>query len=475
MTVQAASASSTSGSEPRTALSEIPALVRGCRDAFDAGRTRPVEWRKAQLAGVVRLIREHEDEILAALHADLGKPRLEAFAAELATTKHEAEFLLKNVAEWMKPERVPTPMTIQPGRSEIRRDPLGVVLVIAPWNYPFQLAVVPMLGALAAGNAVVLKPSEVAPATSSLLARMLPRYLDPSAVKVVEGGVQETTAVLDQCFDHIFYTGNGVVGRIVMAAAAKNLTPVTLELGGKSPTYVDASADLDVAAKRISSGKWWNCGQTCIAPDYVLAHERIHDALVEKLRNKVTEFYGADPKKSPDYARIVNTRHLARLEKLLGSGETVCGGQLDPSERYLAPTILKGVAADSPVMQDEIFGPILPVLKVKGHEEAIRFVNARPKPLALYCFTGDGSVSDAFLERTSSGGVCVNHVVLHFMVPDLPFGGVGESGMGAYHGRRTFEVFTHHKAVLHKPTFLEPTITYPPFSETKLKLIKAAL
>ncbi len=455
-----------------SAAGSIAKLVADVRNTFDGGRTRPIAYRLRQLDGVRRMIRDREREILDALASDLGKPGLEAFMSELAYSVSEINHVEKHLAKWMKPERVSVPLVGQPGSARIYREPLGVVLVIAPWNYPFQLAIGPLVGALAAGNCVVVKPSEVAPATSAVMARWLPEYVDYEAVKVVEGGVSETTALLAERFDHIFYTGNGVVGRIVMTAAAKHLTPVTLELGGKSPCYIDSDVDLDVCVKRIAWGKFFNAGQTCVAPDYVLAHAAVHDRFLDKIQSVLREFYGADPKRSPDYGRIINGRHHQRLAKLLGSGKVVCGGELDEAARYIAPTVLRDVEPDSPVMQDEIFGPILPVLRVADAEAAIRFVNARPKPLALYVHTKNDAVAEKILMQTSSGGATVNHAWLHLGVPGLPFGGVGESGMGAYHGQLSFEVFSHRKAVLKKPTMIDPPLLYPPYDDTKAKWIR---
>jgi aldehyde dehydrogenase (NAD+) len=466
----------TNGHDPAQApLAAIPTLVAKLRLGFDGGRTRPVELRLEQLARLRRMLVEHEDEIIAALHADVGKPSLEAFVAEVAYTLSEIDLVRKRLRSWAKPERVRTSLLAQPGRSRVIREPLGVVLVIGPWNYPFQLVVGPLVGAIAAGNCAVVKPSEVAPATSTLLATRLPQYLDPSTVAVVEGGVAETTALLKERFDHVFYTGNGAVGRIVMEAAARHLTPVTLELGGKSPCIVDERVDLDVAARRIVWGKFYNAGQTCVAPDYVLAHTRVAERLIERMKDTLLDFYGNDPKASPDYGRIVNARHHRRLTKLLEdgkSGELAVGGEADEAARYLAPTILRRVPEHAPVMQEEIFGPILPVIEVDNVDAAIAFVNARPKPLALYVFSSDDDVQEQVIGRTSSGGATVNHTWMHLAVPDLPFGGVGQSGMGAYHGRRTYETFSHRKAVLVKPTFLDPTLMYPPYSEAKKKIVR---
>jgi aldehyde dehydrogenase (NAD+) len=319
---------------------------------------------------------------------------------------------------------------------------------------------------------VVLKPSEVAPASSAVLAELVPRYLDRECVQVVEGGVAETTELLSQQWDHIFYTGNGTVGRIVMQAAARHLTPVTLELGGKSPAIVDAEVDLEVAARRITWAKFFNAGQTCVAPDYVLVHPSQEQPLLSAIKSTLREFYGDDPKKSADYGRIVNDRHHTRLVRLLGAGEVVTGGQHDAAQRYLAPTVLRNVPADAPVMADEIFGPILPVLTVPDVNAAIRFVTARDKPLALYVFSKNSAHIDQILESTTSGGACVNDAVTHLVPPDLPFGGVGGSGMGAYHGRAGFDTFTHRKSVLHKGTLVDPALRYPPYTDTKFKWVK---
>lgn len=458
--------------EPSTPIETIPAIVAGLRSTFDSGRSRPLEWRVRQLEGIERMCRERESEIEAALRADLGKSHFEAYSTEINYTAHEAQLARKRVRGWMRPDRVGTPIVALPGSSRIYKDPLGVVLVIAPWNYPFQLAMAPVVGAVAAGNAVLIKPSEVAPAVSALLARLVPEYLDADAVQVVEGGVAETTALLEARFDHIFYTGNGHVARIVMRAAAEHLTPVTLELGGKSPTIVDATVDLTVAARRIAWAKFTNAGQTCVAPDYVLVLREVHDAFVAKLVETLGEFFGADPQVSPDYGRIINHRHHDRLVPLLGSGTVAVGGQHDRADRYIAPTVLTDVTPDSPVMADEIFGPILPVLPVDDLDAAIAFINARPKPLALYVFSNHGPTQQAVLTRTSSGGAVVNHAVLHLAIAGLPFGGVGESGMGAYHGKHSFDCFTHHKAVLRKPTALDPAFMYPPYTEGKVKLLK---
>ncbi|MCB9631060.1 MAG: aldehyde dehydrogenase family protein [Sandaracinus sp.] len=461
-------------SAPSTSLDSIPRLVDEVRERFDSGITRSIDWRLRQLDAIGRFVEERESEILAALKSDLGKPEIEAFSAEVSFVANDVAHAKKHLRGWMKAEKVSSPLVVQPGQSFIVREPLGVALIISPWNYPFQLLMAPLVSAIAAGNCAVLKPSEVSPATSALFAKWIPRYLD-GCVKVVEGGVPETTRLLEQRFDHIFYTGNGKVARIVMAAAAKNLTPVTLELGGKSPCIVDASADLDVTAKRIVLGKFYNAGQTCVAPDYVLVEESVHDALLNRLVATIRSFYGDDPQRSPDLARIVNERHLQRLVRLLEGQTIACGGQHDAKDRFLAPTVLRDVSPDSDVMQEEIFGPILPVIAVPHVDAAITFVNRRDKPLALYVFSQRESVQAKVRDRTSSGGMSINHVWLHLAVPELPFGGVGESGMGAYHGKHGFEAFSHRKAVLKKPTQIDPSIMYPPYTESKQKWMKRLL
>ncbi len=461
----------------RRAAGSYGELVSGLRAEFRAGRTRPLEWRRAQLDGLVRLLTDHEQELSEAMAADLGKPPLEAYATDIAFTRTEVAHLRKHLGRWAAPRKVAVPLTSQPGKGRVVPEPLGVVLVIAPWNYPVQLLVSPLAAALAAGNAVVCKPSELAPATSAVLARLLPRYVDDQAVVVVEGGVPETTALLELRFDHIFFTGSTRVGQVVMEAAARHLTPVTLELGGKSPTIVAADADLEVAARRVAWGKFLNAGQTCIAPDHVLVDRTVRDRFVDLLAANITEFYGADPARSPDFARIVSPSHLARLRGLLDGhgGAVAVGGEADPDTRYLAPTVVLDPDPDSPLMQEEIFGPILPVIAVDGVDAAIGHVLDRPKPLALYVFSSSAEVIDTVVGTTSSGGVCVNHVVMHIMPNEMPFGGVGPSGMGAYHGKTGFDTFSHLKAVLQKPTRPDPKLLYPPYTALKERVIRTAM
>ncbi|MFF9814777.1 aldehyde dehydrogenase family protein [Streptomyces sp. NPDC014006] len=431
---------------------QIGATVDRLRATFRTGRTKPVAWRTAQLRALRTMLTDQGTELAAALHADLGKSEAEAYRTEIDFTIREIDHTLAHLDDWLRPEPAPVPAHLGADATAwTQYDPLGVVLVIAPWNYPAQLLLAPLVGALAAGNAVVVKPSELAPATSAALARLLTAHLDTDAVAVVEGGVPETTALLAERFDHIFYTGNGTVGRIVMRAAAEHLTPVTLELGGKSPAFVDAGADLHVVADRLVRGKFLNAGQTCVAPDYVLTDPATAAALEPALAAAVEKVYGTDPRTAPHYSRIVNERHFDRLTALLDSGRVVVGGDSDRDAKYLAPTVLADVDPKAPVMQEEIFGPILPIVTVAGLDEAIAFIDDRDKPLALYVFSDSEDTRRRIAAETSSGGLGYGLPLAHLTVSDLPFGGVGESGMGNYHGRYSLETFSHRKALLSKP------------------------
>lgn len=461
-------------------MNEIAKLVAKLRDTFDSGHTRPLAWRKQQLKQMKALLREGEDELARALQEDLGKAPIEAWATELNLVSREIDHMLSKLDAWAKPRRVHVPIQLQPAKARIIPEPLGVVLVIAPWNYPVQLQLLPMASAISAGNAVVGKPSELAPATSAAMARLVAKYMDPDAVAIVEGAAEETQALLAERFDHIFYTGGPNVARIVMEAATKHLTPVTLELGGKSPAIIDRNVDLDGAARRVVYGKFVNTGQTCVAPDYILVDQSVEQPFVDRLVANLKTFYGDDPKANKDYGTIVNDRHFGRLVGLLDAGgyqETVTGGKdkADASARYMPPTILRGVDPNAKVMQEEIFGPILPVIGVPDVDAAISFVNAREKPLSLYVFTKDKSAANKVLRRTSSGSACVNTAIVQLAVPDLPFGGVGESGMGAYHGRSGFDTFSHLKSVLDKPTKPDPPLLYPPYKKVRERLLRRIL
>ena len=450
-------------------------LVARLRTTFTSGRTRAVAWRKEQLQALQAMLDEREADLLHALATDLGKCSAEGYVTEVGFLKSDLHYVLAHLDKWIKPERMHAPVATQPARAWIQRDPLGVALVIAPWNYPIQLSLAPIVGAIAAGNCAVLKPSELAPASSAALARCIGEFLDPDAIAVVEGAVEETQALLAQRWDKIFYTGNGRVGRIVMAAAAEHLTPVTLELGGKSPVVVDRTANVRVAGRRIAWGKYLNAGQTCIAPDYVLADATIADALTREINDAVRAFYGVDPRLSRDYGRIIDDRHFARLVGYLDDGTVAFGGAHDESTRYFAPTALRGVADDAPSMTDEIFGPVLPIRTVASTDDAIAFVNDRDKPLALYVFSGEDAVAERVLAETSSGGAAVNATLFQVSAPELPFGGVGASGMGAYHGRASFEAFSHAKSVLRRSTRPDPDLAYPPYTTWKERILRKVL
>ena len=462
--------------EPLTLTTEIPPVVARLRAAFASGRTKPVSWRRAQLRALRRMLTEERTAFERALKADLGKSPIKAHTTEIGFVVNEIDHTLRHLASWLRPQRVPVPVALAPAKGRRVREPLGTVLIIAPWNYPVNLSLAPLVGALAAGNTALVKPSELAPATSAALAELLPRYLDTEAVAVVEGGIPESTALLDERFDHIFYTGNGTVARIVMAAAAKHLTPVTVELGGKSPAIVEPGVDLATTARRLAWGKFTNTGQTCVAPDYVLAIGDTAEPLQRELTAAITEMFGEDPSHSADYGRIVNERHFARITALLGSGTVVTGGQHDIDRLYVAPTVLADVDPDSPVMSEEIFGPVLPVLRVPDLDAAIAFVNARDKPLALYGFTDSEETKRRLTTETSSGGLAFGLPIAHLAVPDLPFGGVGDSGMGAYHSAASLDTFSHTKSVLDKSLFMDTMrIAYAPVTDLKQKLLRRFL
>lgn len=402
-------------------------------------------------------------QIGVALKKDLGKCSFEAWSTEIGFLTGEISHFVKDLPSMMSPEKVATPLTMQPGASYIYKEPYGVVLVLAPWNYPVQLAFSPLIGAIAAGNRVVIKPSEMTPHCAQVIADVVAQVFSEEEVQVVLGGVEETTQLLKEQFDYIFFTGSTAVGKVVMRAAAEHLTPVTLELGGKSPCLIDESANLAVAAKRVAWGKWMNAGQTCVAPDYVLIPKKLEASFVVEIKKAIEQFYSASPQQSPDFGRIVNERHFDRLVKLMADAEIVCGGQHDRTERFIAPTILRGVSENHPIMQDEIFGPLLPIMTYENFDEAISFIKKRNKPLALYLFTQNKDSEKKVLESVSFGGGCINDTVIHLANSELPFGGVGPSGMGAYHGKLSFETFSHKKAVFKQTTMVDVPVRYPPY------------
>jgi aldehyde dehydrogenase (NAD+) len=456
-------------------LERAERLVERLRNSHRSGRTRPLSWRRVQLGALQRFLEHEEEAILQALEQDLGKPRYEAVTGEIGVVKAELREALGQLERWSRPEAVRVPLVHQPGRARVERVPLGVVLIIGPWNYPLQLILAPLVSAIAAGNAAVLKPSEHAPATAALLARALPRYLDPESVAVFDGAVEAAQALLAQRFDHIFFTGGGRVGREVMKAAAEHLSPVTLELGGKSPAIVDASADIEIAARRIAWGRFYNAGQTCVAPDYVLVERSVAMELRAALERSLDAFYGPHPAASPDYARIVNLAHLRRLQGLLQGVEVVRGGGADEEALFMEPTLVWDPPQDSALMQEEIFGPILPVVPVDDLEQALAMVQRRPDPLSVYHFSRDRRAQERVRVATRSGGLVFNDVIVHLTVPSLPFGGVGASGLGRAHGRAGFETFSQQRSVMSHATWFDPPVRYPPYTDGKLALSRKLL
>ncbi|KAL9979597.1 hypothetical protein ACROYT_G017278 [Oculina patagonica] len=450
----------------------ITLAVKKAKDAFRSGRTRDVEFRREQLRNLLTLMEENEDQIVEALEKDLHKPKVEVILAEIVIVKNDIAFALNNLSEWTKPEIPPeVPIVNKMDTIFTVSEPLGVALIIGAWNYPIQLTIMPLTGAIAAGNCAVIKPSEVASAAAELVSKLIPKYLDQDCFAVVNGGVEETQYLLNNCkFDKIFYTGGSAVGKLVMEAAAKNLTRVTLELGGKSPCYIDKDSDLELVSKRIAWGKFANAGQTCVAPDYVLCHPDMQDELIKRFKETLFDFYGEDPKESPDYARIVNKKHFNRLKALMSSGTCVVGGETDESENYIAPTVITGVKPTDPLMENEVFGPLLPIVDIESLDDAIDFINDRDKPLALYIFSNDQSKVQRIMNSTSSGGFLANDTVVHAAVSTLPFGGVGGSGMGAYHGKYSFDSFSHKKGCVLKKQAMESlnSMRYPPYEEKRL-------
>jgi len=448
--------------------------VSSLRAAFAAGKLRSVESRKHQLRRLIDMLNENQALFEEALHKDLHKSAFESELCEVMFSLNEAKHAHNELASWMKPEKVKRGLLFAMDDCYIQREAFGVSLIMGAWNYPVNLTLGPLVGAIAAGNCCVLKPSEMSPATAELLLKLIPSYLDPECFAVICGGIPETTELLKVRFDHIFYTGSPMVGKIVMAAAAPFLTPVVLELGGKSPVYVDTDVDLYAVARSICWGKFMNCGQTCVSPDHVMCRPETSAKLAEQVKIVVKEFFGEDAKSHPDYCRMVNERHFDRVSGLINHEKVVMGGATDRSDLFIPPTMMNGVTPDDAVMQEEIFGPLLPIIHVSGADEAIEKINAGEKPLALYCFTNNSPTRKKFVEGTSSGGVTVNDVISHMTLETLPFGGVGNSGMGGYHGWFSYDCFSHKKSVMVKKLSMEPTLSvrYPPYSAQKMKIAK---
>lgn len=437
---------------------------------YKQGITRDISWRLAKLKELKKAILSRVESINKALWEDLRKSEGEAYLTEIGVVIGEIDYHVKHLRRWAKGKRVPTPLPFLPSRSRIMYEPYGVVLIIAPWNYPFQLIMAPLIGAISAGNCAVLKPSPFAPATTKVLGEIVAAVFAPGHVAMFEGDGEMVNRLLEERFDYIFFTGGPRFGRQVMEAASRHLTPVTLELGGKSPCIVDRDANLEIAARRVAWGKFLNAGQTCVAPDYVLIPAEREAAFVAAVKRAIQLFYGENPAESPNYTRIIHQEGTKRLMKLMhSSGQVVVGGEVDVEDKYIAPTVLTGVEPDSPIMREEIFGPVLPILNYKELDEAIDFVNKREKPLALYYF-GPSASAEKVLKYTTSGGACINDTIIHVGNFHLPFGGVGTSGMGKYHGKASFELFSNLKSVVISPTFIDNHFRYAPYKH--LKLIK---
>ncbi len=432
------------------------------RHFFAAHETRSLALRSRALCRLRDAIVAHESDILAALQHDLHKSAFEAYGSEIGLVLSELKEAIHSLHHWVEPRRKPSSWFVFPAKSQLYPQPYGVTLIVSPWNYPFQLLFSPLIGAIAAGNCVVLKPSEHAPATAAITRMIIEQACDPQHVALIEGGIETSQALLNLRWDYIFFTGSTGVGRLVYQAAARHLTPVTLELGGKSPCYVDSDIDVRLTAKRIVWGKFLNAGQTCIAPDYILVHRTSQQALVTALIQEIKATYSEMPEGSTDYGRIINNTHFVRLMNYLSQGTIIYGGQHNATTRYISPTLITDVEADAPLMQEEIFGPILPIMTVDSVQEAITWINQREKPLALYVFSNQPQILAQFTEHTSSGGLCINDTLMHMANRHLPFGGVGQSGIGAYHGLATFDLFSHLKPVLQRGTWIDPPIRYAP-------------
>lgn len=450
----------------------LPDVLAAQRAFFAGGRTRAVAFRLQALRRLREVFVRHEEEIYQALEQDLGKPRFEVLGSEIGGIRNELDVVIRRLPGWIRSRRRPNPWVLFPGRAFIQPEPYGTVLIVSPWNYPLDLSLTPLVGAIAAGNTVILKPSELAPASSQLLAKIVAEAFPTEHALVCAGGIEVAQTLLEQRFDYIFFTGGEAVGRLVLQAASVHLTPVTLELGGKSPVVVDADAPLELAARRILFGRFFNAGQTCVAPDYVLVDQRVYAPFLEQLQLEHHRLYGVHPCR--DVGRVINAHHFARLVAYLKDGRILCGGEHDATTLKIHPTVLVDVAPNAPVMREEIFGPILPVLSVADFDAAIRFINDRPRALALYLFSRDHHRQKELLRRTSSGGVTLNDTLSHYVNRDLPFGGIGPSGMGRYHRQASFDTFSHHRSVQVAGTFPDIRLKYPPY-DGKLGLLRQFL
>lgn len=450
---------------------DIKQMLERQRAFYNTGETKNIHFRIAKLNLLRNAIKKYEKEILYALKLDLNKAPFEAYETEVGIVLEEINYTIKHILSWARPKRVKTPIMHFLSSSYIYTEPYGSVLIMSPWNYPFQLAIAPLVGAIASGNCCIIKPSEYSSHTSKIIEKLIKEIFDDSYVAVIRGGREANQSLLEEKFDYIFFTGSPQVGRIVMEAASKHLTPVTLELGGKSPCIVDETANVKLAAKRIVWGKFLNAGQTCVAPDYLWVHKSIKDKLIHEMKNYITLFYGNTPETNEDYPKIINERHFERLLGLMKSGNVLFGGKSNKETRQISPTIIDGVTWKSAVMQEEIFGPLLPIIEFESLQDVLKILKDRPKPLALYLFTTNKKNEKYVINNASFGGGCINDTVIHLSNPNLLFGGVGESGMGQYHGKGSYDTFTHPKSIIKKSNLVDIYLRYPPFKK-HLKLLK---
>jgi len=445
------------------------------RSFFATGETKSFTFRTKMLNRLGEAISDFEGEILKALRRDLNRSKVEGYTTEIHHCLAEISFALKNLKKWMRLKRVGGSKLFPLSKGFVISEPLGTCLIISPWNYPFSLAILPLIAAIAAGNCTVIKPSEISKHTEIVIFEMVSKYFDEKYISVICGGPEISQELLKERFDYIFFTGGETVGKIVMKAAAENVTPVTLELGGKSPCVVDENCDLQKAARRITWGKFLNAGQTCVAPDYLLVQENVKDKLITRIRKYILEFYGENPQNSGDYGRIINESHFDRLNEFLKEGEVIFGGKTNREIPYISPTLIEEIPEDAKIMKEEIFGPLLPILEFGRVSEAVDFINKRPKPLALYVFSRDKDFQRKIFSETSSGGICINDTIVHLTLPNLPFGGVGNSGFGKYHGKAGFDAFSNQKSVLRQTLLFDMPKRFPPTKEKDMKILRAIL
>lgn len=458
-----------------TTIKQINQIIQTQKQYFNTQKTKPIEFRLEQLKKLKIEIQKNEKEIQTALNQDLKKSKTESYISEIGYILNEIEYSIKNLKNWSKPKKVSS-KTIPFSKSQINSEPLGTILIISPWNYPFQLTISPLIGSIAAGNTSIIKPSEIAKNTSKLLKKIIQTTFDEKYITVIEGNAKTAQNLLKHKFDHIFYTGSENVGKIILENAAKHLTPTTLELGGKTPTIIDIDANLEKTANRITFGKFLNAGQTCVAPDYLLVNSQIKTQLIQKIKTSIKNFYSTNPANSNDYGKIINQTHFKRLNSYIkqNQNQIIFGGKTDQKTLYIEPTLIQinQQNVNTEIMQEEIFGPILPILEYKNLDDAINYINSKPKPLALYIFSENKEIQQKIINQTSSGGICINDTIIHLANPELPFGGVGNSGFGKYHGKHTFDLFSNKKSILQNTTKFEIPKRYPPYSKLTLKIIK---